>query len=118
MLLKPFTMDTNEASSTALADGSSSGSGAQMIVLHVLSPSTEVPRKLTFSSVPTSTTVGELKLKIRDAVATKPTPERQRLIYRGKALTNDMIILRDVFGQDTVSNVVLKLEPPDTHEMA
>lgn len=107
-------MDTNEASSTALADGS----GAQTIVLHVLSPSTEVPKKLTFSSVPTSTTVGELKLKIRDAVATKPAPERQRLIYRGKALTNNVIMLRDVFGQDTVSNVVLKLKPPDTHEMA
>ncbi|KAA6412087.1 MAG: hypothetical protein FRX48_04237 [Lasallia pustulata] len=100
-------MDTNEASSTALADGS----GAQTIVLHVLSPSTEVPKKLTFSSVPTSTTVGELKLKIRDAVATKPAPERQRLIYRGKALTNNVIMLRDVFGQDTIDSA----EPLSLH---
>ena len=96
-------MDANDGPSTASSDRS--GPGAQAIVLHVLSPSTEVPKKLTFPVVPTSTTVGELKLIIRDAVATKPTPERQRLIYRGKALTHDATMLKDVFGQETVSNV-------------
>ena len=110
-------MDTNDGPSAALSDSSGSGSGAPTIVLHVLSPSTEVPKRLTFPAVPTSTTVGELKLKIRDAVATKPAPERQRLIYRGKALTHESTMLKDVFGQDTVSTTALKLKPPDAHEM-
>lgn len=101
-------MDTNEGPSTAVSDAS--GSEAQTIVLHVLSPSTEVPKKLTFPAVATSTTVAELKLQIRDAVATKPAPERQRLIYRGKALTHEATMLKDVFGQDTVSKVALRAE--------
>lgn len=108
-------MDPNVGPSTASSDDA--GSGAQTIVLHVLSPSTEVPKKLTFPAIPTSTTVGELKLKIRDAVATKPAPERQRLIYRGKALTNYSTMLSDLFGQDIVSNIALKLKPPSAHEM-
>lgn len=108
-------MATNIGPSTASSDGS--GSGPQTIVLHVLSPAVEVPKKLTFSAIPISTTVGELKLKIRDAVATKPAPERQRLIYRGKALTYESTTLKDVFGQDTVSNVAVNSNLPDAQKM-
>ena len=75
----------------------------QTIRLHVLSPSAEVPNKLTFPLVDISTTVGELKRKIQDAVDTKPAPERQRLIYRGKPLTRDNFTLKDVFGEEAVS---------------
>ena len=77
-------------------------SSPQTILLHVLSPSSEVPNKLTFPLVPASTTIGELKIKIRDEVTTSPAPERQRLIYRGKALTQDSITLKEVFGQEAV----------------
>lgn len=110
-------MATNTGPSTASSDGSGSGSGPQTIVLHVLSPAVEVPKKLIFSAIPTSTTVGELKLKIRDAVATKPAPERQRLIYRGKALTYDSTMLKDVFGQDTVSKIAVNSNLPDAQNM-
>lgn len=107
-------MAANTGPSSASSDGS--GSGPQTIVLHVLSPAVEVPKKLTFPAIPISTTVGELKLKIRDAVATKPAPERQRLIYRGKALTHEPTMLKDVFGQDTVSHVVLNSSLPDAQQ--
>ncbi|KAL9615148.1 MAG: hypothetical protein Q9167_000354 [Letrouitia subvulpina] len=76
----------------------------QKILLHVLSPSTEVPNKLTFPDVPTSTTVRELKSKIQDAVPSKPDPARQRLIYRGKPLTKEHLSLKDVFTQEVINN--------------
>ena len=74
----------------------------QNIVLHVLSPSSEVPNKITFPIIHVSTTIGELKTRIREAIPTRPAPERQRLIYRGKALTQDATTLKDVFTQDIV----------------
>jgi hypothetical protein len=74
----------------------------QTIFLHILSPSPEVPDKLTFPAIPVTTTVGELKKKIQDAIATKPTPGRQRLIYRGKALVRTTDTMKDVFGQEAV----------------
>lgn len=77
----------------------------QTILLHVLSPSLD--EKLIFSESPTSLTVIELKRIIQHAVATKPMPERQRLIYRGKALTRDEVTLAEVFGQDAVCYMAL-----------
>lgn len=47
-------------------------------------------------------TIGELKYEICDKVASRPRPERQRLIYRGKALVQENLTLREVFSQDTV----------------
>lgn len=73
------------------------------IILHVLSPSViEVPNKITFPAIPTSTTIGELKSKICDALTSRPRPERQRLIYRGSLLIQENLTLKDVFTQDTV----------------
>ena len=72
------------------------------ILLHVLSPSVEVPNRLTFADVPVSTTVGELKRKIRDAVPTRPSPDRQRLIYGGKALVQETALLKDIFSPEQV----------------
>lgn len=74
----------------------------QKVIIHVLSPSIEVPNKLTFAELPTSITIGELKKKICDAVPARPAPQRQRLIYRGKALVNDGTSLKDIFTQETV----------------
>ena len=88
-----------ESSSSSQATASSE---QQTIELHILSPSPEVPHSLTFPIVLTTTTVGELKIKIQDAVPTKPAPERQRLIYRGKALTQDSLPLKDIFTQEMV----------------
>lgn len=79
-----------------------SRSAGQTILLHVLSPSIEIPHKLIFSDVPTSTTVAELKTRICNAVPSRPASERQRLIYRGKALVKDGATLSEIFSQETV----------------
>lgn len=90
-----------EAGSSAQAS-SKVPSNPQTILLHVLSPSIEVPNKLTFPHVPISTTVAELKTKICDAVPTRPSPDRQRLIYGGKALVQEAATLKDIFTQEKV----------------
>lgn len=71
------------------------------IILNVLS--NEVPDKTTLDDCTASTTVAELKVKICSAVPSKPAPERQRLIYRGRPLFQDTATLRDVFTQEMVS---------------
>ncbi|KAL8915244.1 MAG: hypothetical protein Q9171_000363 [Xanthocarpia ochracea] len=77
---------------------------AQTIILNVLSPSTEeVPKKLTFSDIPISTTVRALKERIQNTVPARPPLLRQRLIYQGKVLASDEISLKDVFGQEAIS---------------
>ena len=71
------------------------------INLVILSPSAEV-NKLTFTAIPTATTVGELREKISAAAATHPVPARQRLIYRGHALMDVKKTLKDIFTQEIV----------------
>jgi Ubiquitin family len=70
----------------------------QKVSLHIVSPAVEVPRKLTFTDLPASTTILELKEKIQDAIPTKPSPEYQRLIFKGKALTRNDEQLSNVIG--------------------
>lgn len=91
-----------EESGSSAQASSKVPSNPQTILLHVLSPSIEVPNKLTFSNVPISTTVAELKTKICDAVPTRPSPDRQRLIYGGKALVQEAATLKDIFTQEKV----------------
>ena len=71
------------------------------INLVILSPSSEV-NKLTFSSISTATTVGELRERISAAVISHPIPGRQRLIYRGHALLDATRTLKDIFTQEIV----------------
>ncbi|MCJ1427815.1 hypothetical protein MMC29_005721 [Sticta canariensis] len=91
-----------EGGSSAQASSKSPISKPRTILLHVLSPSVEVPNKLTFADVPISTTVGELKTKICDAVPTRPSPDRQRLIYGGKALVQETALLKDIFSPEQI----------------
>jgi hypothetical protein len=73
-----------------------------LIDLKVLSPSPEVEGDLFFKSIPAVTTVGELKLKIRDKIVTRPAIERMRLIYRGMAMARDKDSMFEVFGRDNL----------------
>lgn len=86
--------------------GSSSRASAkdseQKINLNVLSPSFGIPNKISFQDIPTSTTIGELKKRIYDVVPSKPSPQWQRLIYRGRALIQDSLTLKDIFTQNMV----------------
>ena len=75
----------------------------QAVLVHIVSPSTEVPDRLTFSKIPLTTTIGEMKKRIQDAVSTKPAPERQRLIYRGRALGQQDLTLAALFGNEAVT---------------
>ncbi|KAL8984687.1 MAG: hypothetical protein Q9205_001412 [Flavoplaca limonia] len=102
-------------------EGSSSDSSTpnvQTIVLNVLSPSTdEVPKKLTFSDLPVSTTVRALKERIQRTVPARPALLRQRLIYQGKVLAAEETSLEDLFGQEAISrseplSLHLVLSPP------
>ena len=71
----------------------------QRINLNILSPSGD---KLTFNDYPVSTTIAEVKSRIRDTVETAPPPERQRLIYRGKPLLQESATLEDVLTREAV----------------
>ena len=73
--------------------------------LHIVSPSVEVPDRLTFSISP-ATTIQELKRRIQDVVPSKPAPERQRLIYKGKALVQQDTTLGTIFGSEEVRSGV------------
>jgi hypothetical protein len=79
-----------------------SSSPAQSILVHVISPSTEVPNRLTFPEVPVSTTITELKKLIQDAIPTKPSFERQRIIYRGRPIIQPELTLASLFGAEAV----------------
>lgn len=74
--------------------------------LKILSPSAELAdlrnSGLQFEDLPISTTIGQLKERIRDAVPTRPSNERQRLIYLGRVLARETDTLRDVFGATVV----------------
>ncbi|KAJ4362650.1 hypothetical protein N0V95_001358 [Ascochyta clinopodiicola] len=72
------------------------------INLKVLSPSSEVESGVHLRDLAASTTVQELRLKIQDAVPSKPDPARMRLIYRGKVVANDTDSLETVFGADNI----------------
>jgi hypothetical protein len=70
--------------------------------LQVVSPSVGVASPLSFSHLPATTTIKELKAKIRDVLPSKPTDESQRLIHRGRMLGREADTMLDVFGHDTV----------------
>ncbi|KAL8813820.1 MAG: hypothetical protein Q9223_006920, partial [Gallowayella weberi] len=95
---------------------------APTIVLNILSPSTEeVPKKLTFSDIPISTTVRMLKERIQNTVAAQPPLHRQRLIYQGKVLASNETSLKDIFGQEAINrseplSLHLVLSPPPTSQ--
>ena len=89
-------------SSSAQSSSKETKSSVPTILLHILSPSPEVRTKLIFSDLPVSTTVAELKIRICDAVASRPSPDRQRLIYRGRALVREGATLKEIFSQEAV----------------
>ncbi|KAI9646248.1 hypothetical protein NHQ30_005688 [Ciborinia camelliae] len=85
--------------------------------LCIVSPSVEVASPLTFPQLLASTTVQELKAKIRDVVQSKPSDSAQRLIHRGRMLDRGSQTMLEVFGQESLSSLDnqtlhLVLRPP------
>ena len=70
--------------------------------LQVVSPSVGVSMPLVFPQLPATTSIKELKAKIRAVLPSQPTDENQRLIHRGRMLGNENETMADVFGRDTV----------------
>lgn len=78
-------------------------SEAVTVNLQIISPSVGVNRPLFFRDLDASTTVKELKGKIRDMLPMRPANENQRLIHRGRAIVRETDSLLDIFGKQMVS---------------
>ena len=77
---------------------------SQSIALHVLCPSLPPPNRFTLYDLSLSITISALKARIAQTIPSEPSPETQRLIYRGKPLTNDAVALSDVLEPSNVSH--------------
>ncbi|KAI0598190.1 hypothetical protein F4775DRAFT_556948 [Biscogniauxia sp. FL1348] len=86
--------------SRPVAAGAASEANALTLTLQIISPSVGVPQPLSFREVPASTTVRQLKEKIRNALDTKPTDQAQRLIHRGRLLVRDDETMLELFGEE------------------
>ncbi|KAJ4288520.1 hypothetical protein N0V90_011757 [Kalmusia sp. IMI 367209] len=75
---------------------------AASVNLRILSPSAEVEGGVHLAGLPATTTVGELRQRIQDAVPSRPATDRMRLIYRGRVVANDDDTLEIVFGTDNI----------------
>jgi hypothetical protein len=72
--------------------------------LMVISPSPGVNGPLNFPNVAATTSIKEVKAKIRDTLPSKPTDDGQRLIHHGRLLSRETETMSEVFGHDAVGN--------------
>lgn len=80
--------------------------------LQIISPSIGVSGPLSFPLLTATTTVKQLKAKIRDALPSKPADESQRLIHRGRMLARDTEMMLEIFGQETVATYTSSRRKP------
>lgn len=77
------------------------GEGGPLLVnIHFVSPSEGVPDGLDFQGLPATTTVGQIKDKIRDVLPMHPAHDEQRIIHQGRLLSRESDTLLDVFGEE------------------
>ncbi|KAL4893758.1 hypothetical protein BDV59DRAFT_201525 [Aspergillus ambiguus] len=81
-------------------------------VLHILCPSLPPPNRFTFKDLTASHTLRDLKSRISQAIPTRPPPETQRLIYRGKPLAHDGATLQLVLDPENGSEYTMHLVLP------
>ncbi|ROV92643.1 hypothetical protein VSDG_06561 [Cytospora chrysosperma] len=86
--------EATSSSAVPLSEGNSLSAN-----ISIVSPSVAVNAPLNFPGLPASTTVAQLKERIRDALDTKPSNEQQRLIHQGKLLSRENDSLLDIFGE-------------------
>ncbi|KAE8377840.1 hypothetical protein BDV26DRAFT_281567 [Aspergillus bertholletiae] len=105
-------------SDKSLSD-SSPASGAPEFILHVLCPSLPPPNRFTFNDLVPSITIAGLKARISQSIPNRPSPETQRLIYRGKPISNDDLPLQKVLepanGAEYSMHLVLPPAPLPPH---
>ncbi|KAL2025161.1 hypothetical protein VTK56DRAFT_163 [Thermocarpiscus australiensis] len=73
----------------------------QLVNLQIVSPTVGVGN-LRFPDLPAATTLRQLREKIREALASRPPDDHQRLIYHGRLLTRNSDTLRDVLGEAAI----------------
>lgn len=92
-------------------EGAETSADQLNVNLQVVSPSVGVNRPLVFPGLPASTTIKQLKDKIRQSLPLRPADENQRLIHRGRALVRETDSLLDIFGADSVSPPAITYTP-------
>lgn len=83
-------------------DAESTTTGELTVTLQLVSPSVTVNRPLLFPDLPATTTVKQIKEKVRETLPTQPIDDHQRLIHRGRALIRDTDSLLDILGEHAV----------------
>ncbi|KAL2131328.1 hypothetical protein VTI74DRAFT_5252 [Chaetomium olivicolor] len=83
------------------ASSSAQEDGPLAVNLQIVSPSVGVGN-LRFPGLPATTTVRQLKDRIRETLPSRPADDHQRLIHRGRLLARDTDTLQDVFGEETI----------------
>ncbi|KAL2195067.1 hypothetical protein P885DRAFT_41126 [Corynascus similis CBS 632.67] len=69
--------------------------------LHIVSPSAGVGN-LRFPDIPATTTIRQLRERIRESLSSRPADDHQRLIHRGRLLARDTDTLQDIFGEEAI----------------
>src|SRR4051794_21646847 len=96
-------MAEESASSSSVAAGNDV---AGTVNLRIISPSTNVPSPLHYNDLPHSTTIGELKSRLRGELMLPVSSDvHLRLIHRGRVLDTDAVKLLDVFGPASVRGI-------------
>ncbi|KAL9082673.1 MAG: hypothetical protein Q9159_006252 [Coniocarpon cinnabarinum] len=72
----------------------------QTITLRVLAQLPEPDDVRRYDSLQSDVTVGALKIRLSQELASKPAPSQIRLIHAGHPLTNDASSLQEVFGRE------------------
>ena len=70
------------------------------VLIHVVSQNPEVPGRLVFSSVPIDETIADLKRRIQAEIPGQAPLERQRIIYRGRAMIYPEQKLQAILGPE------------------
>lgn len=83
--------------------GNAAGTPAQTVDLHILSPSLEVPARVTLDNLPLAMKILDLKTRLSETLPSRPRPDIQRLIYRGKPLLNNEERLSNIVQHTDVS---------------
>lgn len=97
-----------DSTSPVAGDASAAGTPEQLAVnLQVVSPSVGVNRPLLFPGLPATTTLKQLKERIRQELPLRPADDHQRLIHRGRAYGRETDTLLDVLGEAAVRSFLL-----------
>ena len=89
------------------SDGPESSREEPQMILRIVSPNFCIP-EFKFPHLPVSTTVSQLRYKIKFALWGMPGLETERFIYRG-ALVRENATMEEIFGPDVVGLTVLSL---------